>query len=123
MFNQIGKKIKSLAKYGCWVEIILFAILGLSIYDSGDDFGIFIAVFGALVSWVGSWLTYGFGEIVDILQTSNPLATPKSSPVVNSNDNQYIIKKIKHLHKMKTENLISENEYTQLIERIVNEFK
>lgn len=67
MFTNIGKKIKMLAKIICWVGIIVSAIWGLIfMLDSYSFFaGLFVAAVGALSSWVGSFLLYGFGELID----------------------------------------------------------
>lgn len=71
MFNNIGKKIKTLAKIICWVGIILSIFLGFLIAISfkniltGILFLMFYAVFGSLLSWVGSFSLFAFGELVD----------------------------------------------------------
>ena len=70
MYNNIGTKIKTWAKVGCWISIIVFIILGLILVDDGNEFGIVVMIVGGLGSWVSSWITYGFGEIIDLLQES-----------------------------------------------------
>jgi hypothetical protein len=74
MFNydNIGKKIKNLAKWCFIVEAIGAVITGivLMINASDIDDGFFIAgiltvIFGPIVAWVGSWLLYGYGELID----------------------------------------------------------
>ncbi len=74
MFNNIGKKIKGLAKLVCWIGIIIFAIVGLGVIISGISgdnavsaiiSGILIIVGGFLVSWIGSFVMYGYGELID----------------------------------------------------------
>lgn len=115
MFNNIGKKIKSLAKISCWINIILFLIVGLSIFSEGDEIGLFIGIFGAFISWVGSWLMFGFGEIIDCLQkitvstqhhprTNYSTQNTYSSPANSTND---------YLRKLKETGLISDEEYEQ----------
>lgn len=83
MFNNIGGKIKTVAKVLCWIGIvgsviggIAFMIAGGSVsqygyYRSGATGGSFlvgllIALVGALASWIGSFLLYGFGELIDV---------------------------------------------------------
>lgn len=83
MFNNIGKKIKVLAKVVCWIGIVLSFAIGLLIMfgasilqdmglqklaSKGDLFGLLVMVFGTLVSWIGSFYTYGFGELIDTNQ-------------------------------------------------------
>ncbi len=75
MYANIGKKIKTLASVIGWVGIALSCIAGLAIfiYSLGDSetivkgflIGILIAGIGSLVSWISSFLLYGFGELVD----------------------------------------------------------
>ena len=78
MFENIGRKIKRLAEIVCWVGIILFCILGLILCIAlGNEYvmgaigvfiGLIVAIVGSLLSWIGSFFTYGFGEIIDNLQ-------------------------------------------------------
>ena len=87
MFNNIGHKIKGLAKFICWLGIILSVILGVILILSAstsrsfsiDGYservtisaggsivaGILVIVFGSLFSWIGSFFMYGFGELVE----------------------------------------------------------
>ena len=87
MFNNIGGKIKGLAKFLCWLGIILSVIIGVIMiiaatssrsytFDSyGEKItlstggsivaGILVIVFGSLASWIGSFFMYGFGELVE----------------------------------------------------------
>lgn len=79
MFKNIGGKIKGLAKFICWVGIIVSIIIGvamiagakqsngLNTYTNNSMLvgGILVIVFGILASWVGSFTLYGFGELVD----------------------------------------------------------
>ena len=82
MFKNIGKKIKVFAKILCWIEISLFAIIGLSegiVVTSNFVeqekiftgvllgfllFIIFLGI-GVLLSWINTIIIYGFGELVD----------------------------------------------------------
>ena len=68
MFNNIGGKIKALAKVICWIGIIASVIGGIGMMIADEDmilYGLFTAVGGALISWIGSFFTYGFGELID----------------------------------------------------------
>ncbi len=88
MFSNIGKKIKVLAKVFCWIGIIFSFVTGilmgsgtsylatLSNTISGDAAafatssigvfgGIIFIVVGSLISWISSFVLYGFGELVD----------------------------------------------------------
>ena len=69
MFNNIGGKIKSLAKIVCWLGIISCIISGLPLILTNQQplvlVGILIAVVGSLFSWISLFILYGFGELVE----------------------------------------------------------
>ena len=76
MFNydNIGGKIKGLAKAAFIVEAISAVLSGFVMVILGiDDFfetnlilyGILTMILGPIVAWVGSWLLYAFGELVE----------------------------------------------------------
>ncbi len=79
MFQNIGKKIKTLAKVLCWIGIIVSIISGVVMvlsgaaamdYDAASGVaaivgGAMTAVLGTLFSWIGSFMMLGFGEIVE----------------------------------------------------------
>ena len=80
MFNNIGGKIKALAKILCWIGIVLSVISGIAAiaagsspvrvngsytYVSGPAVGITIIIFGCLASWIGSFFAYGFGQLIE----------------------------------------------------------
>ena len=73
MFNNIGTKIKLLAKVLCGIGIGIFVILGLywivsaisnsSAYEAMT--GILLLINGPVLSWVGSVILYGFGQLIE----------------------------------------------------------
>ena len=87
MFRNIGKKIKTLAKVLCWIGMIGGAVSGLTMIalgvagiglniSSGGSYnfvtsagliilGIVLTVALPLLSWISTFMLYGFGEIVD----------------------------------------------------------
>ncbi len=75
MFNNIGGKIKGLARVFCAIGIILALVGGISniaigagMRNGGERliaFGIAILVVGVILAWVGSFLLYGFGQLVE----------------------------------------------------------
>ncbi len=76
MYRNIGKKIQAIAKVYAWLGIIFSVICALVMIfgqTSGVQMGItgrivmgiFIAVAGSVVSWISSWLVYGFGELIE----------------------------------------------------------
>ena len=87
MFDNIGAKIMKLAKVLCWIGIILSVISGIVIMVGGANVsrvassyygygssvtggsavlvGILTIVLGSLLSWIGSFFTYGFGQLIE----------------------------------------------------------
>ena len=72
-FDNIGGKIKNLAKWSCWITILLLwifaAICAIIMIAGGTPEQIFymivIALVGPFVVWIGSWTMYAFGEFVE----------------------------------------------------------
>lgn len=66
MFTNIGGKIKTLTKVVCWIGIVASAIGGVvCMFDDEVLAGLAMIVGGALASWVGSFVLYAFGELVE----------------------------------------------------------
>ena len=71
MFENIGGKIKGMAKFFCWAGIILSVIIGIIYLTNSNRYqdlttqGITILIAGPLCSWLGSLMTYGFGELIE----------------------------------------------------------
>lgn len=65
MFNNIGEKIKSLARILSIVAMIGFVATGIVILIIGVWWvGVLIIAGGVLLSWVSSFVLYGFGELI-----------------------------------------------------------
>lgn len=76
MFDNIGGKIKALAKVFCWIEIILSVIIAIIMFVSVEDvpysqeglykgLGCVFLIIGPLLSWISSFVLYGFGELIE----------------------------------------------------------
>ena len=73
MFNNIGRKTMGLSKFLAWFGIIASIIAGIIVYNSVPFYNsesvlfpaILTALLGSLVSWIGSFFLYGFGQLVD----------------------------------------------------------
>ncbi|MBR2473091.1 MAG: hypothetical protein IKB44_03995 [Clostridia bacterium] len=65
MFDDIGGKIMKLAMVVAWIGIVCSIIWGLVMMPRAGIIGIIYAGIGALVSWVGSFVLYGFGQLVE----------------------------------------------------------
>lgn len=68
MYGNIAAKIKFLAQAVAWIGIIGSIIGGVSVISIDEDLiltGFLIAVIGALISWVSSFVLYGYGQLID----------------------------------------------------------
>ena len=81
MFNNIGGKIKKIAKILCWIGIGFSVLFGILIMTAGNQMqltvngtyataptalmGILFIIIGSLASWIGSLFAYGFGQLIE----------------------------------------------------------
>ena len=70
LYQNIGEKIKSMAKAMFFVEAVASIILGLIIIGEevfvwNATFGVITLIAGPIIAWVSSLITYGFGELVE----------------------------------------------------------
>lgn len=68
MFTNIGSKIKTLAQAITLVGVVISIITGIGMVAIDDDLiltGIITAALGAFLSWISSFVLYGFGQLVE----------------------------------------------------------
>ncbi len=73
MYENIGGKIKIVAKVFCWIGIIVSIILAIILFISGAKYSseesyisaVIYLLLGPLLSWIGSFFMYGFGELLE----------------------------------------------------------
>ena len=71
MFNNIGEKIKTLAEVTCVLGMIASACGAIVLWTQNDPYtptiflGVLVLGLGCLGSWIGSFFTYGFGELIE----------------------------------------------------------
>ncbi len=75
MFENIGSKIKGLAKFLAWVGIIASFIFGIRLCSQASNSwyggswmiasGLGLMIGGSLLSWIGSFFLYGYGELIE----------------------------------------------------------
>lgn len=72
MFDNIGGKIKTLAKAQFGIGVVAFCIAGISVMSVGNVLlGILTIGLGLLGSWIGSFFTYGLGELIETAKELN----------------------------------------------------
>lgn len=94
MYQNVGKKILTLANTLCIIGIVISCIAGLAILVSDEDMflvGLLAAGIGSLSSWLGSLLLAGFGELLvttaeirDMMKSSASPASPAEPSVYDS---------------------------------------
>ena len=83
MFNNIGKKIKSLTNALTIVQIVIWVIVGIVLACFKMALiGLLVAGVGSGLAWLSSLLLYAFGELVD---NSTKIANSLGSINVNGN--------------------------------------
>lgn len=87
-YENIGRKIKNLAKWFCWIGILLIwlvsAILFIVLLRNGLTsllvIPLVIAIVNPIIIWVSSWGIYAFGELVEgVSSIKGILETTKKS--------------------------------------------
>ena len=65
MFENIGGKIKTLAKACTWIGIGVSGLASLGLLFTNFMAGLLVFAVGALCSWIGSFMLYGFGQLIE----------------------------------------------------------
>ena len=123
MFDNVGSKIKALASFFCWGGIIASIIGGIILIGLDEDLifaGFAVIVIGSLLSWISSFVLYGFGELV---ANSAIIAGKRADDSVqhpNTVAPQDKNEKIAALNNLKAKGLISEDEYNKKIAEMEN---
>lgn len=73
MFDNIGGKIKVLAKVICWIGIACSCLVGIVMWNEAVEWeepalffsGLLIAGIGSLASWLSSFVLCGFGQLIE----------------------------------------------------------
>lgn len=65
MFDNIGGKIKGVATIICVIGMIASLCVGFFFMREDIFLGIAIMIAGSLVSWLGSFFSYGFGQLIE----------------------------------------------------------
>ena len=87
MFENIGGKIKGLAKFICWAGITITVLRNLIGLNSRGFAAIFWMVVGCLLSWIGSFFVYGFGELIEkVTSIDKTLKTTNGIPDIQASD-------------------------------------
>lgn len=117
MYENIGKKIKFFAGVfgygGAIISFISGIIWTANLADSSytDDYafvGIVVGIVAAFLCWIGQFILYGFGELIDQTTQINRKMTFSAA----END---VSEKVAKLKEWRTKGLITEAEYIEKI--------
>ena len=118
MYEQIGEKIKGLASTLATIGIIISIFGGIVLMMTSDDapiLGIFVAAIGALLSWVSSWLLYGFGELID--KVCNIEKSMHIKNRISETSAMNISKRLDKIETLRAEGLITNEEYQAAVSK------
>lgn len=65
LYEDIGGKIKNLAKWIFVIEAGIAVIAGFFLLEENTWAGLLALIGGPLVAWISSWILYAFGQIVE----------------------------------------------------------
>ncbi len=118
MYDNIGGKIKGLAKAIFIVEAIAAVITGIALMASDEDMipiGLLVMVVGPLVAWISSWLLYGFGELID--KTCDIARNTHGGERKSEAQSKVDYERISKIERLRSQGLITEEEYQQAISK------
>ena len=108
MFDDIGGKIKGLAKVITVLGIILSCIYGfLMIPTLGLIVGLIYAAVGSLASWIGSFVLYGFGQLIE--NTDTMVSSMRSASFGSKGSHNSNIRTYEELHKSENKSVVFES--------------
>ena len=127
MFQNIGKKIKTLAVVVCWIGIAGSVIGGIVMCAVGADssggdlligLGIPLIFLGPLFSWIGSFVLYGYGDMITRIRRIERKLYGQENEEEEKSDSAGKDDRLANLQSLREQNLISEEEYWNAAEKL-----
>lgn len=122
MFQNIGKKIKTLAVVVCWIGIAGSVIGGIVMCAIDNDLltglGIALIFCGPLFSWVGSFVLYGYGDMITRIRRIERKLYGQENEEEEKSDSAGKDDRLAKLQSLKDQNLISEEEYEDAVRNL-----
>lgn len=122
MFQNIGKKIKTLAVVVCWIGIAGSVIGGIVMCTIDNDLltglGIALIFCGPLFSWVGSFVLYGYGDMITRIRRIEKKLYGQENEEEEKSDSAGKDDRLAKLQSLKDQNLISEEEYWDAVDKL-----
>lgn len=131
MFDNIGGKIKKLARIVCIIGIIASFIAGILLMNIRYTFevGLAILLVGPLLSWIGSYFTYGFGQLIENTDklVGNFNNNKKKNQMKLSDETPSVDMELDHIDDIYEKEAVTEEEYHTLLKdklaSITNDYK
>lgn len=118
MYDNISGKIKILAKVEFIVGSILSVIAGIALMFQSESLfllSLLEIAAGVLLAWVASWFIYGFGELIE--KTCDIARNTYGSERKSSAQSKVDDERIGKIERLRSEGLITEEEYQQAISK------
>ncbi len=115
MFDNIGSKIKTLAKVVFWVEAVIAVIVSLALLDATEGLSLLYSILGVLAALITAWFLYGFGEIIDKLCQIEK--NTRSGDTQSDTQSKSDLERLDKIEKLRAEGLITEEEYQKAISK------
>lgn len=118
MYEDIGKKIKGMAKVIAIVQAVLLLIGGIVMMAAASYLivpGLLTMLLGPVLAWLGSWVLYGFGELVD--KTCDIERKMAGAPA-HDEQKQTDFERRRTLERLRASGAISEEEYQEAVKKL-----
>lgn len=120
MYDNIGGKLKTLAKVQFWIAAIASAITGIVMLVSEMVLGLLFLFGVPVIAWIATWLLYGFGELVEkVCHIEGGLCNGTAGTTVG---NKTVIAPIdsrtKDIMELHQQGMITDEEYEQAMAKI-----
>ena len=124
MFDNIGKKIKTLAIVFTIIGMVVSISVGVFSLEANAGAGLLIIIFGCLSSWIGSFLLYGFGELIENtteIRKNMIVSRVVDKPTSTITKNTTITKTVVPTAHVNTEERDKETRYQFALDKIARE--
>ncbi len=118
MYNKIGEKIEILAEAIAWLGILISVFVGMYLMASDEDLvgvGVLIMIIGGLGSWIGSFILYGFGQLIENSEILVSKLSEKEGDFELLDKDGDMNEKIEELNTLLKMELITKEEYEKKI--------
>lgn len=119
MYDNIGGKLKGLAKIAFIIESIAGFFWGIALSVEDDDMiplGIALVILVPVVAYAMSLVLYGFGELID--KTCDIERNTRGRARKSETQDKVDSERIRKIEKLRSQGLISEDEYQKVMSKV-----